>query len=88
MASRETHAKIGDKMAKAPTNPLKNIKAYRLSRGENQTQFWTRFGVTQSGGSRYESGRELPVPVAMLVLAYAEGLLDERSLEKLRRKVV
>ena len=47
-------------MAKASTNPLKDIKAYRLSRGENQTQFWTRFGVTQSGGSRYESGRELP----------------------------
>lgn len=74
-------------MAKAPTNPLKDIKACRLSRGENQTQFWTRFGVTQSGGSRYESGRELPTPVAMLVLAYAEGLLDEKSLEKLRRKV-
>jgi DNA-binding transcriptional regulator YiaG len=74
-------------MAKAPTNPLKDIKAYRLSRGENQTQFWTRFGVTQSGGSRYESGRELPTSVAMLVLAYAEGLLDEKSLEKLLRKV-
>lgn len=75
-------------MAKAPTNPLKDIKAYRLSRGENQTQFWTRFGVTQSGGSRYESGRELPTPLAMLVLAFAAGLLDEKSLEKLRRKVV
>ncbi len=74
-------------MAKAPTNPLKDIKAYRLSRDENQTQFWTRFGVTQSGGSRYESGRELPIPVAMLVLAFAAGLLDEKSLEKLRRKV-
>lgn len=75
-------------MAKAPTNALKDIKAYRLSRDENQTQFWTRFGVTQSGGSRYESGRGLPIPVAMLVLAFAAGLLDEKSLEKLRRKVV
>lgn len=74
-------------MAKAPANPLKDIKAYRLSRGENQTQFWTRFGVTQSGGSRYESGRELPTPTAILLLAYAEGILNEKCLEKLRRMV-
>lgn len=74
-------------MAKVPTNPLKDIRAYRLSRGENQTQFWTRFGVTQSGGSRYESGREVPTPVAILVFAFSAGLLDEKTLGKLRRKV-
>lgn len=29
----------------------------RQRRGENQQSYWRRFGVTQSGGSRYESGR-------------------------------
>lgn len=74
-------------MAKKQTNPLKGLKAYRHLRGESQTQFWTGFGVTQSGGSRYESGRNLPTPVAMLVLAHADGMLDEKGLEELRRKV-
>ena len=33
----------------------------------NQSDFWSRIGVTQSGGSRYESGRALPKPVRELV---------------------
>lgn len=41
--------------------------------------------MTQSGGSRYESGRALPAPAAMLVLAYARGFLDEAALSLLRR---
>jgi transcriptional regulator with XRE-family HTH domain len=35
--------------------------------GLNQEQFWTQIGVTQSGGSRYESGREMPRPVKELL---------------------
>ena len=35
--------------------------------GMNQEQFWTQIGVTQSGGSRYESGREMPRPVKELL---------------------
>jgi len=35
--------------------------------GLNQEQFWTQIGVTQSGGSRYESGREMPKPVRELL---------------------
>lgn len=65
---------------------LTDLAVYRKSRGESQTEFWSRFGVTQSGGSRYESGRELPAPVAILVLAFAEGLLDEAKLEGLRKR--
>jgi len=34
--------------------------------GLNQSEFWSRIGVTQSGGSRYETGRKMPKPVAML----------------------
>lgn len=59
---------------------LTDIVAYRRSRGETQTEFWTRFGVTQSGGSRYESGRDLPRPVALLILAFAEGSLSDKQL--------
>lgn len=54
--------------------------AVRYKRGENQSEFWNRIGVTQSGGSRYESGRAIPKPVQLLLqVAYgtdkqAEGM--------------
>ena len=35
--------------------------------GLNQEEFWSRIGVTQSGGSRYESGRNMPKPVRELL---------------------
>ncbi len=33
----------------------------------NQADFWAHFHTTQSGGSRYESGREIPRPVQALL---------------------
>lgn len=43
----------------------------RRKRGLTQVAFWAQIGVTQSGGSRYESGHPMPVQVAMLLhLAY------------------
>ncbi len=43
--------------------------------GLNQQQFWSAVGVTQSGGSRYESGRDMPRPVTELVrLVHIEGI--------------
>jgi DNA-binding transcriptional regulator YiaG len=69
-----------------PRNPLADIRAYRTALGENQATFWARFGATQSGGSRYESGREMPTPTAMLVLAFAGGLLDDGELKRLKSK--
>lgn len=39
-------------------------KDVRKSMNLTQAEFWTVFGVTQSGGSRYESGRRIPAPVA------------------------
>ena len=43
--------------------------------GLNQQQFWAAVGVTQSGGSRYESGRNMPRPVRELVsLVHIEGI--------------
>lgn len=57
-------------------------KALRKSLGLNQSEFWRRVTTTQSGGSRYESGREIPESVQYLLhLAYgtekqAGALLD------------
>jgi transcriptional regulator with XRE-family HTH domain len=44
-----------------------NLREIRQRLGLNQEEFWTRIGVTQSGGSRYESGRGMPKPVRELL---------------------
>ena len=46
---------------------LINPREIRMRLGLNQEEFWTRIGVTQSGGSRYESGRSMPRPVRELL---------------------
>src|SRR5260221_3958677 len=46
---------------------LINPREIRRRLGLNQEEFWTRIGVTQSGGSRYESGRTMPKPVRELL---------------------
>jgi transcriptional regulator with XRE-family HTH domain len=46
---------------------LINPREIRRRLGMNQEEFWTRIGVTQSGGSRYESGRSMPKPVRELL---------------------
>jgi DNA-binding XRE family transcriptional regulator len=61
------------------------IEMMREMSGLNQTEFWQRVGVTQSGGSRYETGRRLPKPVlSLLRLVYIEKL----DLERVRREDV
>lgn len=48
---------------------IKLIRDYRLTRQKlrlSQSEFWSRIGVTQSTGSRYESGRDIPLNVAVL----------------------
>lgn len=44
-----------------------DAREIRRKLGLNQQQFWSRLGVTQSGGSRYESGRNMPRPVQHLL---------------------
>ena len=44
-----------------------NPREIRQRLGLNQHEFWTPIGVTQSGGSRYESGRNMPRPVQHLL---------------------
>ncbi len=42
------------------------LRAKRQALGLEQKAFWEPLGVTQSGGSRYESGRAIPRPVELL----------------------
>lgn len=52
-----------------------NPREIRRKLGLNQEEFWTQIGVTQSGGSRYESGRNIPKPVRELLrLVHVEQL--------------
>jgi len=44
-----------------------DVREIRRKLGLNQQQFWSQLGVTQSGGSRYESGRNIPRPVQQLL---------------------
>jgi transcriptional regulator with XRE-family HTH domain len=46
----------------------------------NQSDFWSRFGVTQSGGSRYESGRAVPKPLALLIHFWHSGKITDEDL--------
>lgn len=43
----------------------------RQKRHMNQSEYWTKIGITQSGASRYESGRNIPKPTQQLLrIAY------------------
>lgn len=48
----------------------------------NQADYWRRFGVTQSGGSRYESGRPVPRPLGILMALYRAGKVTDADLAK------
>jgi transcriptional regulator with XRE-family HTH domain len=50
-----------------PFTKIPDPRAIRERLGLNQTEFWAKVGITQSGGSRYESGRSLPRAVRELV---------------------
>jgi len=55
--------------------------AVRHKKNMNQTEFWSAVGVTQSGGSRYESGRNIPRPVQILLAAkHGKGAAKSKAL--------
>ena len=57
-----------------------NPKVTRLSSGMTQSDFWSRFGVSRSVGSRYESGRELPLPLLLLMKLHNMGKITDQDL--------
>ena len=70
----------GMTMTKNSKLDIARIADFRKKLGMNQQTFWSPLGVTQSGGSRYESGRNLPKPVALLVTLRARGKLTDADL--------
>ena len=57
----------------------------RKKTGLNQSRFWQRVGIGQSAGSRYESGRNIPRPVQMLLrIAYGTKAQAAKQVEALR----
>ncbi len=46
--------------AKTEDKPSFDYKALRLKLNLNQSDFWGNISVTQSGGSRYEHGCDVP----------------------------
>jgi transcriptional regulator with XRE-family HTH domain len=65
-----------------------NPKLVRQNLGLNQEDFWTKIGVTQSGGSRYESGRGMPKPVQQLLRLVHVEQLDLDSIRKDDIKII
>ena len=60
-----------------------NPREIRRRMGLNQQQFWSKIGVTQSGGSRYENGRNIPRPVRELLrLVHVEQI----DLDKVKKE--
>ena len=66
-----------------PFTPIENVRDIRKKKGLNQIDFWKQVGVTQSGGSRYESGRNMPKAVRELIrIIHIEGI----DLENIKTK--
>lgn len=62
---------------------IPNPREIRRKLGMNQQEFWTKIGVTQSGGSRYESGRDMPKPVRELLRLVH---MEQVDLSKVKRE--
>ncbi|MBI1905392.1 MAG: helix-turn-helix transcriptional regulator [Rhodocyclales bacterium] len=43
------------------------VRELRRKSGQTQYKFWQCLHITQSGGSRYESGHKMPAPVQLLL---------------------
>jgi len=74
-------------MTKSKLKPIPaNLAEFRNKLALNQGEFWSRYGVTQSGGSRYESGRNIPAPLKMLVRLHLSGLISDDELKAAKAK--
>ena len=56
------------------------LRAYRKQQRESQSRFWSRFGVTQSRGSRFEMGVAMPPTVVILINLYFAGVITDSDL--------
>lgn len=67
-------------MARKKKLDFSDIAVTRQKMSLNQRDFWKSYGVTQSGGSRYESGRNIPKPLAILLWLHRSDKVTDRDL--------
>lgn len=72
----------GDRTKAAPLKGMLTVspKELRLQLGLTQGEFWAPAGVSQSGGSRYESGRKLPPAISALLHLVHIEMVNVQSL--------
>lgn len=75
LSTQITAGKFGLEMS------AEELRKFRRSKHESQGMFWSRFGVTQSRGSRFEKGAEIPKPVAILLELYFSGAVTDGDLK-------
>jgi hypothetical protein len=86
----DKHSTQGDSAMKSAAQEVLTlssdaIREVRKSRNESQSRFWSRFGVTQTRGSRFELGNAIPSPVAILLRLYLEGTITDGDLWRAKR---
>lgn len=75
---------LGEEVDRRIAGFLADPEAARLQRNEGQKVYWGRFGVTQSNGSVYESGRKVPRTLRLLLVGLWLGELDDAGLAEVR----
>lgn len=71
---------------KLKTYTGEEVRALRQKLNLNQSEFWAPFQTTQSGGSRYESGRDIPEPVQVLLnIAFSTDAKATAIFDELRQ---
>lgn len=84
----ESQLKRGTTMSRKSSITNLRAKELRKRLGMNQSEFWGEIGVTQSGGSRYEGRRGVPLTVALLVhLYYVAKKVSPREMKAALRAV-
>ena len=86
----ENHWQAQPSVQTRPAEPFSAVDrvliiAYRKKKKESQRRFWARFGVTQSRGSRFESGAEIPAPVSILLGLYFTKTVSDADLGRAER---
>ena len=67
-------------MARKKKLDFSDIAMTRKKANLNQLDFWKRYGVPQSGGSRYESGRNIPKSLGILLWLHQSGKVTDKDL--------
>ena len=81
LARPGAHPGMPMSMPQSMRAPHADLRQFRISKRESQEKFWGRFGVTQSSGSRFETGLAIPAPVAILLKLYVAGKLNDGDLQ-------